>query len=218
MTGMQKMLDSVQVISEETLKIASDNIKFVKQLKKFIEQKKDKYVAPAKAIIEEARATYDIYIKECAAAEITLKERARVYMAEQTRKQQEEQDKIAARVERGTMKPETAVKKIEAMPEVKKTVSSDNGSALRMTKRRVAAIENAERQFYYFNQLYKSVGADMPLTDAEKEEIKKNFVPPMFWEINGVAVRREALRRDKEGLQQVPGMVIREEESMQSVL
>jgi hypothetical protein len=187
-SGMQKMLDSVPVVitKQEELKSASDIINGIKMLSKYITERKEKYVAPAKAIIAEARDQYDPYIKECKNAEEILKARATKYILEQEVLAKKEEEKIAARVEKGTLKPETAIKKLEALPEVQKTVRSDQGSALRMSKRKVAKIEKPE------------------------------LVPDEYWVIDDVRVRREALERDKKGLPQIPGVVITEEAGLAS--
>lgn len=137
--GMKEMLTKAVVTNDEELAGVSDKIKAVKMLKKFIEEQKDKLVAPAKAIIAEAREKYDPFIKECENAEITLKQRAGKFMDEVDAKRRADEAKLAARVEKGTMKPETAAAKIEAMPEVPKAVQTTS-STLRRQVRRVVQI------------------------------------------------------------------------------
>lgn len=138
-SGMQEMLATTKVTNEDELAKVSDKVKAVKMLKKFIEEQKDKLVAPAKAIINEARLKYDPYIKECENAEATLKSRAGKFLDEQEKAKIEKEEKLAKRVENGTMKEETAVKKMEELKEVPKTVNTGT-SALRRTKRRVVEI------------------------------------------------------------------------------
>lgn len=187
MKGMQAMLDATQVTNDVELGEVADKIKRVKTLAKIVKEKKEKFTEPAKAIITEARETYDPMIKECQNAEEVLKGRAKKYMLEQERIRIQKEEKIAARVEKGTMKPETAMNKIEAMPEVQKTVRTDTGSALRMAKRRVAKITNPE------------------------------MIPDEYWVIDEVRVRREALVRDKSNLEQIPGVAIIEEADLSSM-
>jgi len=83
-------------------------------------------------------------------------------------------------------KVETAVKKIEALPEVQKTVSTAT-SSLQMKKRKVAKIVNLE------------------------------LIPDKYWEVNEVAVRRDALELEKMGMPQIPGVEIAEESSLSSI-
>lgn len=141
-TGMRNMLETTKVEKESDLTVASDLIKKVKQLGKFIEQEKDKFVAPAKAIIAVAKTKYDPAIKECDNAEVILKGRVRVFMDEQDRVRRESEAAIAKKLEDGRIKPETAVKKFEALPEAPKTVIADN-SGIRRSMKKVAKIVDA---------------------------------------------------------------------------
>jgi hypothetical protein len=184
--SMEEMLEEFQVESDEDLEAASDRIKQVKTLQKFIESEKDKFVAPAKAIIAEAREKYDPYIKKCQNAEEVLKLRAKKYMIAADEKRRASEAKIAAQVESGKIKPETAIKKMETLPEAQKTVRTDQGSALRMSKRKVARI-----------------------TDAA-------LVPDRYWVIDEVLVRKVALALDKFGQEMIPGVIVEEETDLAS--
>jgi len=181
--GMSKMLEKFQVVDDKSMELVADKIKEVKMLGKFIKQKKDEYVAPAKAIIETAKTDYDPYIKMCENAEITLKDRAVKYHDKIEKERKIEEDKIAKKAESGYIKTETAMTKIEALPEVQKTVRTDNNSKLSFAKVKKATIVNPE------------------------------LIPDIYWVIDEVRVRREALLRDKGGLEQIPGVVISEETS-----
>jgi len=185
--AMQAMVESFKVTTDEELAVVADKIKSIKQLAKGIKDFKDKFVAPAKAIIDQAKGTWDPLIKECDNQEIVLKERAKRYMLDKEEKRRAEEAKIAARVEKGTMKPETAMRKMEALPEASKTVRTDNGSGLRMSKRKVAKIQDP------------------------------SLVPDEFWVIDEVRVRREALEREKYGKDTIPGVIVVEENDLASL-
>lgn len=218
--GMKEMIDSTVVTNGKELEEISDKIKKVKFLLKIVKDKKEKYVEPAKQIISEARETYDPMIKECENAEEVLKQKAKVYMLDVEKKEKEAQDKIAARVEKGTLKPETAMRKLEAMPEAPKTVRSDTGSALRMSKRKVAKILNLDNQQKMLAEtlihgLEKI--AELDGDNKRADEIKNILIPPEYWVIDEVRVRKEALEKDKNGLPQIPGVVISEEADLASL-
>lgn len=185
--GMEAMVAQFEVKDENSLKLVADKIKEVKTIKKFVEQEKDKFVSPAKAIISEAKDKYDPFIKKCEEAELVLKRTAKVYMDAVDAQRKIDEKKIADKVESGYIKPETAVKKIEALPETPSTVRTDNNSGLRMSKRKVAKIVNPE------------------------------LIPDEYWTIDEVRVRREALEREKNGLPQIPGVEITEESSLSSI-
>ncbi len=185
--GMKAAVEKIVVNSQETLAEASNIIKSVKDMAKAIKAKKDKYAEPAKAIIAEARETYDPLLKECESAEIVLKQKAGRYMQQEEAKRLEAERKLAARVEKGTLKPETAAAKLEAIPEAPKTVRTDQGAGLRMAKHKVAKIINVD------------------------------LIPDEFWVVDEVRVRREALDREKYGKEPIPGVAIEEVASMSSV-
>jgi hypothetical protein len=185
--GMELMTSEFQVTNDQEYDSAADRIKQIKTLQKFVETEKDKFVAPAKAIIAEAKEKYDVYIKKCQNAADMIKSKALAYYIDKEKKRLADEASIAKKVESGYMKPETAMKKMETLPEVPKTVRTDTGSGLRMSKRKVAKI-----------------------TDP-------NLIPDEYWVIDEIRVRKEALEREKNGLPQIPGVVIQEEASLSSI-
>ena len=184
--GMSEMIAATHVSNDIELAGVADKIKQVKTLEKFVLQEKKKYTEPAERIIAEAREQYDPYIKECRNAEIILKERARKYMIAKDEKRTADEKKIADKVKEGKMEPETAITKLEKLPEEQKTVRSDKGSALTMNKRKVADIQD------------------------------RNLIPDEYWIVDEKRVKSEALERYNKGLPQIPGMVIRDEVNLSS--
>ena len=124
--GMKEAVAAVDIKDAAAVKTMVQNIT---TLRKFVDQKKSALVDPAKAIIEEAKATYDPYINACKEAERDLKDRAMAHVLAERKKEDEKKQKIAQRVERGTMKAETAVAK---MDEVEKTGATHGGVTVRM--------------------------------------------------------------------------------------
>lgn len=115
-TGMQAMVQSVKVTNEDELKVVSDKIKGIKLLAKFIEEKKAKTVDPAKAIIAEAKATYDPFIDECDLAEKTLKKVALDFQVKVQREKEARQAEIdrQAREAQAKIDADLKAKKITA--------------------------------------------------------------------------------------------------------
>ena len=205
--GMQGMLDAFQVTNDTELDAVADKIKDVKTLKKFIDQKKKDYCDPAKAIIAKAREDFDPWIKKCENAEITLKQRAKTYMIQRDEERRKKEEKIAARVEKGTLKPETAVKKMESLPDAPKTVSTDKGSSLRMSKRTVATIEDPQGQ----KEIVKKVIDNLP------SEVRNTIAPGDYWILDEVRLRRDALALHKANQPVPSGVKIGEETDLASL-
>lgn len=204
--GMRAMIEGFQIKDEKDLELVAEKIKQVKTMLKFVEQEKKKLTDPAKAIVKEAGEKYDPFIKECQNAEETLKHRAKTFMVAQAEATAAKQAKIAAKVEAGTMKPETAVKKMEALPEAKKTVTAESGAGLRLSKRKVAKFD-VEEQKKMLSLVMGTIGGD---TAA-------NMIPAEYWIIDEVRVRKEALAREKEGEEQITGVKVVEENDIASV-
>jgi len=204
-SGMEAMLEKFQVTNDEELTAVAEKIKQVKTMGKFVEQEKKKLTDPAKAIIKEAGEKYDPFIKQCKNAEETLKFRAGTYMELKEKERIAAEEKIAARVEKGTMKAETAVRKMEELPEAKREVATPN-AGLRMTKRKNAVVVDPEGQRKALELVMRTMGG----SDAAK------MVPAEFWLIDEVEVRREALAREKDGRPQLNGVKIIEETVMAS--
>ncbi|MDE2020414.1 MAG: hypothetical protein KGJ13_08770 [Patescibacteria group bacterium] len=129
----KEIFKSTVIRSAEDLKRVSDRVKHIKQLGKEVEERKDRFVAPAKAIIAEAKDIFDEAIAWFKNAERELKGKATAFMLEQERKAAAEQAKIAAKVESGKMSTEKAVEKIENMAPTG-GVQTDN-SAMQLRKR-----------------------------------------------------------------------------------
>ena len=133
LAGMTAMVEATKVTNEIELNEVSDKIKSIKTFAKFIEQQKDKLVAPAKAIIAEAKAKYDPYIEKCDEAEDALKSKAKVYMIKIEEQKAKEEEKIMAQVESGKISESKAVDKLEKIDDKKSKAKTDS-SSLRLQK------------------------------------------------------------------------------------
>jgi len=179
MKSMELILAEAKVTNEEELGEISNKIKQVRDAKKKLQELKEAFVGPAKQIIEEAKGRYDDKIKFCDTVARQLDEVAKTYMLAQENIRIQKEAEIAKKLEEGKIKTETAVKRMEKLPDAPKTINT-GASKLQMKKRKVAEI-----------------------VDVSK-------IPDEFWEVNEVRVRQEAMIREKNGLPQIPGVIIKE--------
>lgn len=128
LSGMMKMVEDTKVNNEQELGEVSDKIKNIKTFGKYVEQQKDKLVAPAKAIIAEAKAKYDPYINKCEEAEDHLKHKAKVYMLKIQQEKEKKEAEIAKKVEEGKISEVKAVEKLEKLDEKKSSAKTDSSS------------------------------------------------------------------------------------------
>jgi predicted RND superfamily exporter protein len=184
--GLRTMVESTKVTSDEELAKASDLTKQIKVMAKFLKEKKEIFVKPANEIIAQAKSIYDGPIKECLNAEEVIKQRMGKYMTDQAEIRRKQEQEIADKLEKGKIKTETAVRRIEKLPDAPKNVQTAN-SGVQLRKRKVATIQD------------------------------KNLIPDEYWIVDEVRVRRDALDREKNGLHQIPGVIITEETSVASL-
>jgi acyl transferase domain-containing protein len=147
---MLKVIDSLDVTNTDEVKKMTDNIKTVKA---WVKQEKDKYVAPAKEIIAKAKEQYDPVIDSITIAEKQFKTKVTNHLLELQKKENEAKEKLANRVEKGTMKAETAVRK---MQEVGKTENNLGGVTLKMVKNYRIIDESKIPEKYWKRELIKS--------------------------------------------------------------
>lgn len=133
--GMMAQVEAVKVTTTEELSAVSDMVANIKKLAKFIKDEKEKFTAPAKAIIASAKEKYDPYLDQCAEAEQALKSKVSTFMLAQRKREEDERKKVLAKVETGYIKPETAMTKLANVEVAPKTATTANSSiSMRMRK------------------------------------------------------------------------------------
>lgn len=116
-------LDAIVVTNDEDAERATVVIKEAKDMRTRVEAEKDEYVRPSKEIIEKAKTVYDPIISALKTAEQKLRDRVQAYLVEKEKNRQKKEDAVVAKVEAGTMKDTTAVRKLENIGEAKKSVA-----------------------------------------------------------------------------------------------
>ncbi len=132
--GLEKLVHETSVQNDEDLRKISDVIKGIKTYQKRVVEEMDKFMEPAKQIIAETKAKYDPYLKTCINAEQALKAKAGIYMDAKEKARLAAEKKIHDDLEAGKIKKvDTAVKKLEKLPEQQTTMKTEN-SGLSMRK------------------------------------------------------------------------------------
>lgn len=116
---MQKAVESVDIGDGLAVQTIVDSIK---KAKAFVTKKQNALIEPAKAIIAEAKDTYGPFLDAVSEAERTIKSRVMEHTLALKKEEDAKKAKLAQRVEKGTMKPETALRKMEDIPEAEKSV------------------------------------------------------------------------------------------------
>lgn len=116
------------ITNDEELKDASTLLSNINLARKAVTQQKDKIVKPLNESLKQIRAFFAPVEEQIETARRMVEGKLIEYDKKVTAAARVEQDKIAARAEKGTLRPETAAKKLEAVQEAPKSVETKQGT------------------------------------------------------------------------------------------
>ena len=141
--AMQHMVNETNVTNEYELKAVADKIKAVKTLGKMVKENKEKYTKPAQDIINNARSIYLPIEKICTEAERQLKYKANVYMTAVENERKAKEEKVVVKLEKGSIKEDTAIRQMENVGEEKKSISTDNSQLSRRIRQDIEIVDES---------------------------------------------------------------------------
>lgn len=162
--------------SDAKMGYATDMLKQIKVVGKLITEKKELITKPLNQALKEARDMFRPYEETCEETEKIVKQKMVAYQNEQEKKRREELAKIEAKVEKGTMKMETAIKKIENVQEVQTSVQGSTGAiSTRILKKVRIADESLLPREYLIPDLKKieavaKAGVEIPGVEVYEEK------------------------------------------------
>lgn len=127
MLVVQKMANDFQINNDNDLAQSADILKKVSDGEKLLTARKEEITRPLMQSLSSIRDLFKPLELGFADAKKMLKSKVVAYQLEQEEKAEKEKARIAARVEKGTMRADTAAGKIEAIVEPKKSVSGNVG-------------------------------------------------------------------------------------------
>lgn len=127
--------------NEKDMVKATDVLANIKRIGKELKDYKEMQTRPFMDALDEIRDTLKPLEQNRDEAERTIKNKMLAYQQEQQRLNDEAKAKLEARVEKGTMKQETAVAKIEEMGEVKTTTQGKVGAVATRTIKRYRVVD-----------------------------------------------------------------------------
>jgi len=175
--SLKTMVEETKVENNDQLESVSDKIKEVKKVIKQVNAEMARTIDPAKEIITATKERFNPFLEDCKSAEAGLKKKAQVYMLEEQKKEDIKRDKIAKKAETGYIKPETAVEKMEEVPEAKKTAKTGKSTlSMRMVKSAGAIDEEKVPEEYWIPKqldmvkINKAVKAGINVAGVEVKE------------------------------------------------
>jgi hypothetical protein len=146
-------VSTVVVKTDEDLDRAALVLTNVKKLEKFLIQEKEKVLKPLREATSAARAIFAPMEEQIANAQKTLSLAMITYHDKKEAETARKEASIAKRAEVGQLRPETAVRKMEELPETKTNVKTETGSVVfkKVKKVRVINEENVPNRFWEIN-------------------------------------------------------------------
>ena len=131
------------ISNPDEMKIATEMLSNANKFGDAIKERKDGIIKPINVGIKAVRALFKpVEVNKDEAVDI-IKEKMVNYQTDLDATNKKKEESIGGRVDRGTMKPETAVKKLEEMPEVENKIESDAGSVTFKTVKEVSVVDES---------------------------------------------------------------------------
>lgn len=122
------MAESLVITNDTELASATDILSKVKKLGKMIKERKEEITRPLMDSLNSVRDLFKPIEQSHAEAERIIKSKMLAYQEEQERIRAAEEAKIAKSLESNRIKPETAIKKMENLPEVQTSMKGSVGA------------------------------------------------------------------------------------------
>lgn len=122
---------AIEITSDETLAAATTELSKMKQVAKMIKDRKEAITRPLMESLNSARDLFKPIESNLADAERIVKRKMLDYQDAQEKARVEATAKLAARVEKGTMKAGTALKKMDELPSATTAIQGNAGGTIK---------------------------------------------------------------------------------------
>lgn len=172
---------SVVITNSEGMSRAVELLSSLNKMADSVKKEREKLTKPLNEALREVRAKYKP-IEEALEGSIgVLRSEMTRYQTEGLKARQEAELRLAERVEKGTLKMETAVKRLEGMESVEKTVKAEEGSVTFVGTEKFEVVDIGKLPVEYL------IADEVKIRRAMKEGVK----------IEGVRYWKEQLVRNK---------------------
>lgn len=137
LTSVTTAAEGLVIASEEDVAKGADILHNLKQIETAVMDRKEEITRPLMASLASTRELFKPFETAFDAAKKTIKKKILDYQVAEQNRIDEERARIAARVEKGTMRADTAVKKMESVTDVKTSTSGSVGKVAMRTLTKV---------------------------------------------------------------------------------
>lgn len=140
-TTISNQAGDLFIDSQESLAQATDILSKIKTAAKDVKTRKEEITKPLNDALKSTRSLFKPIEDDLAAAERTIKDKMLDYSNEVERKAQEQAAKLEKRVEKGTMRTDTAMRKMDEIETLGTQVQGQNGSVQFRTVRNIKIVD-----------------------------------------------------------------------------
>lgn len=137
LSGVTGAAESLVIASEADVATGADILHNLKQLETAVMNRKEEITRPLMSSLASTRELFRPFETAFDAAKKTIKKKILDYHVAEQNRIDEERARIAARVEKGTMRADTAIKKMEGVTDVKNSTSGAVGKVAMRTLTKV---------------------------------------------------------------------------------
>ena len=141
MTTISNQAGDLFIDSNESLAAATDILSKIKAASKDVKNRKEEITKPLNDALKSARSLFKPIEDDLATAERTIKGKMLDYSNEVERKAAEQAAKLEKRVEKGTMRVDTAMRKMDDIETVGSSVQGESGSIQFRTVRNIKIVD-----------------------------------------------------------------------------
>lgn len=206
---------AIVVKTDEDLAKASEFLSNVKIFQKFVKQEKDKRLGPVKETKAWIEGLYSPLEDQIEESETMVKRQMADYHNKQEKENARKAVAIAAKAQTGALKPETAVRKMEELGEVKTTVKTTAGASTFSKVKKVRVLKPETQKSLLAEVIAQGMAFINEKDPRRWAELMGVLVPSAYWSIDEVTLRAAALTeaktQNKIGIGLVAGVEVYEE-------
>lgn len=134
-------ISNIKIVDEQSLTKATEVLSQANKYAKQLEEDKQKITKPINDALKEIRARYKPLENKLEDIILNIRKSMTSYQTEQMRLQKIEEEKIANRVAKGTLKAETGIRKLEELPQTADKISTQSGKISFKTVKKFEVID-----------------------------------------------------------------------------
>jgi hypothetical protein len=180
-TTVQKQVEGFKITDNDSMVVATDTLSIIKDISKAMEKQRKLRVDPLNKEVKDINAEYKPLSTDLEKAEKYIKSEMISYSNEVDRKAAEAAAKLEARVEKGTMRTDTAMRKMDDIETMGSSVEGNKGSINFRMVRVVKIVDVTKIPAKYLN--------DEKVLDAIKSAVRTDVINGTL--VDGVEVVEE---------------------------